>query len=80
MRHEQLGVADWNMAKLFDYSGQNATLLSPSSYDVGDDRRKSPTFLQKTPMFFGKSPTFFGKSPTFLQLGPKLGGIVRKNV
>jgi len=80
MRHEQLGAADWNIAQLFDYSGENATLLHSSSNDGGDDRRKSPTFLQKTPTFFRKSPTFFGKSPTFLQLGPKLGGIVRKNV
>ena len=66
MRHEQLGAADWNIAQLFDYSGENATLPHSSSNDDGGDRRKSPTF--------------FGKSPTFLQLGPKLGGIVRKSV
>ena len=80
VRHEQLGAADWNIAQLFDYSGENATLPHSSSNDDGGDRRKSPTFLQKTPTFFRKSPTFFGKSPTFLQLGPKLGGIVRKSV
>lgn len=66
MRHEELEVADWNMAKLFDYSGENATLLHPSSYDVGDDKRKPPTFSQKSPRKFGKSPTFFRFSPTFL--------------
>lgn len=70
MRHEQLGVADWNMAKLFDYSGENATLLHSSSNDVGDDRSISPTFSQKTPTFFRKSPTFLRKSPTFFRFSP----------
>ena len=54
------------MERLVDYSGKDATLLHPSSYDIGDYKRKPPTFFKKSPTFLGKSPTFFRFSPTFL--------------
>ena len=47
------------MERLVDYSGKDATLLHPSSYDIGDDKRKPPTFSQKSPTFLWKCRTFF---------------------
>jgi hypothetical protein len=58
------------MERLVNYSGKDATLLHPSSYDIGDYKRKPPTFSQKSPTFFKKSPRKFGKSPTFFRFSP----------
>ena len=65
MRHEQLGAADWNIAQLFDYSGENATLPHSSSNDGGDDRRKSQRFSKKLQRFLENLPRFLENLPRF---------------